>query len=67
MSSFFVVKGELAAWALGLDQDEVVSEEDVLVLEAAQPPVTMVKRRTWRMRHEDYRPIVVRRREPAER
>jgi hypothetical protein len=66
MSNFFIVKGELAAWALGLDQDDVVDADDQVVLRAAEPPA-LSKRRWRRMGHESYRPLAGRRRELAER
>jgi len=52
MNGFFVVKGELAAWALGLDPDEGVPPE--------APPPRQIKvprppRRKRRLGHEWYR------------
>jgi hypothetical protein len=66
MSGFFVVKGELAAWALGLDQDEVLPTEDAVLLRPAVEEAP--KRRKRRLGHEHYRQLpVMLRRELSER
>ena len=56
MNQFFVVRGELAAWALGLDEDEAIGAED---LELDQPVAATVTRRRlkWRIGHEAYRSL----------
>ncbi len=61
MSGFFIVKGELAAWALGLQDDDTIPAEDVRELfGAAEPPPP--KRRKRRLGHEVYRlPALLRR------
>jgi hypothetical protein len=66
MSGFFIVKGELAAWALGLEDDDRLPAEDVeeLVGVSAAPPP---KRRKRRLGHESYRHPVLWRREPLAR
>lgn len=61
MSSFFIVKGELAAWALGLDQDDIVPAEDTAALRATELPAAPVNRRRWRRGHESYRALTTRR------
>jgi len=66
MSRFFIVKGELAAWALGLDQDEVVPAADVSELREA-PDRTVPKRRKRRLGHEAYRLLTLPRREALAR
>jgi hypothetical protein len=66
MTGFFIVKGELAAWALGLDQDELVPVEDTLVLHGA-PEAKLPRRRKRRLGHEAYRQPMMRRRELVER
>jgi hypothetical protein len=66
MSSFFIVKGELAAWALGLQEDDTVPAEDVAELfRTAEPPPP--KRRKRRLGHEFYRQPVSWQRQLAER
>lgn len=65
MSGFFIVKGELAAWALGLEEDEVVPVEDTLVLRAVEEAAP--RRRKRRLGHESYRQLTLRRRELIER
>jgi hypothetical protein len=53
MSKFVVVRGELAAWALGLGEADIVSsKDDVLAADAARAPVRRKKRR---LGHELYR------------
>ncbi|MGN6487754.1 MAG: hypothetical protein ACTHLT_08040 [Devosia sp.] len=66
MSGFFIVKGELAAWALGLEEDDLVPAEDVeeLMRVAAPPPP---RRRKRRLGHETYRQPALWRRELAAR
>jgi len=66
MSSFFVVKGELAAWALGLEEPDVLSQEEVVALHAGPQPAAQ-KRRRRRLGHEWYRTPLFRRRELLER
>ena len=62
MSGFFVVKGELAAWALGLEEDDTLSSSEVRQLfGASEPPPA--KRRKRRLGHEFYRQPALRRRE----
>lgn len=62
MSGFFIVKGELAAWALGLLEDDTLSAEDTAELfGATEPPPP--KRRKRRLGHEFYRQPALRRRE----
>lgn len=62
MTGFFVVKGELAAWALGLDDSDTLSEDETReLLDKAEPPAP--KRRKWRLGHEWYRQPALRRRE----
>jgi hypothetical protein len=54
MSGFFIVKGELAAWALGLEADDTLPTEDVSeLLRATKLP--RPKRRKRRLGHESYR------------
>lgn len=66
MSSFFIVKGELAAWALGLQEDDTVPAEDVAeVLRTIEPP--QPKRRKRRLGHELYRQPFLRQRQLVER
>jgi hypothetical protein len=62
MSGFFIVKGELAAWALGLqDEDTIPAEEMVELVVATEPPPP--KRRKRRLGHESYRQPAARWRE----
>ncbi len=61
MSKLFVVKGELAAWALGLEDSDTLSREEVRELFQVQPPAP--RRRKWRLGHEWYRQPNLRRRE----
>lgn len=66
MSGFFVVKGELAAWALGLEEDDTLSHEEVAELHARpEPPPS--RRRKRRLGHEWYRTPFLRRSELLER
>jgi len=66
MSGFFIVKGELAAWALGLQEDDTVPAEDVVELfRPAEPPPP--KRRKRRLGHESYRQPMLRPRQLVER
>lgn len=54
MSAFFVVKGELAAWALGLEDSDTLSAVEVRELFGQPEPFTP-KRRKRRLGHEWYR------------
>jgi hypothetical protein len=66
MSNFFIVKGELAAWALGLQEEDTVPAQDVAKLFlAAEPPPP--KRRKRRLGHETYRQPFLRQRQLVER
>ena len=59
MSDIFVVKGELAAWALGLEEDDTLSQGEVRELfGTGEPPPE--KRRKRRLGHEFYRQPVQR-------
>lgn len=62
MSEFFVVKGELAAWALGLEDSDTLSGDEVREL-FGQPEQPAPKRRKRRLGHEWYRQPLLRRRE----
>ena len=62
MSEFFVVKGELAAWALGLDDSDTLPSDEVREL-FGQPEPPAPKRRKRRLGHEWYRQPALRRRE----
>jgi len=66
MSSFFVVKGELAAWALGLEESEPLSTDELVEL-YGRPQIVLLKRRKRRLGHEWYRTPFLRRRELLER
>ncbi|RYG85388.1 MAG: hypothetical protein EON59_12285 [Alphaproteobacteria bacterium] len=63
MSSFFVVKGELAAWALGLEESDVLSEHELVDLVELPGEPVVPKRRKRRLGHEWYRTPFLRRRE----
>jgi hypothetical protein len=54
MGGFFVVKGELAAWALGLEEDDRLSPDEVAEL-SRKRGVEAPKRRKRRLGHESYR------------
>lgn len=62
MSEYFVVKGELAAWALGLEESDTLSADEVREL-FGQPETPAPKRRKRRLGHEWYRQPALRRRE----
>ena len=62
MSGFFVVKGELAAWALGLEESDTLSGDEVMEL-FAEPKPPGPRRRKRRLGHEWYRTPFPRRRE----
>lgn len=62
MSEFFVVKGELAAWALGLEDSDTLSPGEVREL-FGQPEPPTPRRRKRRLGHEWYRQPALRRRE----
>lgn len=62
MSGYFVVKGELAAWALGLEDSDTLSAEEMREL-FGQPEPPAPKRRKRRLGHEWYRQPAQRRRE----
>ena len=66
MSGFFVVKGELAAWALGLEESDTLSGDEVMEL-FAEPKPPEPRRRKRRLGHEWYRTPFLRRRELIER
>jgi hypothetical protein len=66
MSGFFVVKGELAAWALGLEESDAPSTDE-LVARYGRVDLTVPKRRKRRVGHEWYRTLPMRRRELVER
>lgn len=66
MSGFFVVKGELAAWALGLEESDAPSTED-LVARYGRVELPAPRRRKRRLSHEWYRTLPLRRRELVER
>jgi len=66
MSSFYVVKGELAAWALGLEESDALSEREVFELQG-RPELPPLRRRKRRLGHEWYRTPLFRRRESLER
>jgi hypothetical protein len=66
MSGFFVVKGELAAWALGLEESDTLSGAEVADL-FGQPEPPAPKRRKRRLGHEWYRTPFLRRGELTER
>jgi hypothetical protein len=68
MSNFFIVKGELAAWALGLEDDDRIPAADIGELElfkAAELP--RPKRHKRRLGHAWYRQPFLRQRQLAER
>lgn len=66
MSGFFIVKGELAAWALGLEESDTLTGDELVRLvghiEAPAP-----KRRKRRLSHEAYRLSPLHRRQLVER
>ena len=62
MSSFFVVKGELAAWALGLEESDPLSSDELVAL-YGKVELPAPKRRKRRLGHEVYRAPLLRRRE----
>lgn len=62
MSEYFVVKGELAAWALGLEESDTLSADEIREL-FGQPEPPVPKRRKRRLGHEWYRQTAPRRRE----
>jgi hypothetical protein len=67
MSGFFVVKGELAAWALGLDESDALTTDEMVEL-YGRPELPAPKRRNKRrLGHEFYRTPLLRRRELAGR
>jgi hypothetical protein len=66
MSGFFVVKGELAAWALGLEESDAPTTEELVAL-YGRPELPRPKRRSRRLSHEWYRTPLLRRRELAGR
>jgi len=66
MSGFFVVKGELAAWALGLEEGDTLTDEEAdRLFGRVEPPAP--RRRKRRLGHEAYRLPSLRRRELVER
>jgi hypothetical protein len=66
MTGFFVVKGELAAWALGLEEDDKLSQIEVAeLLPLPEPPPP--RRRKRRLGHEWYRTPFLRRGELTDR
>lgn len=62
MTEYFVVKGELAAWALGLEESDRLSPEEVSEL-FGQPELPAPRRRKRRLSHELYRQPGLRRKE----
>jgi len=66
MTGFFVVKGELAAWALGLEEDDRLSQIEVAeLIPLPEPPPA--RRRKRRLGHEWYRTPFLRRSELTDR
>lgn len=66
MTGFFVVKGELAAWALGLEEDDTLTRAEVTEL-FGQTEAPTPRRRKRRLGHEWYRTPFLRRSELTER
>ena len=66
MSGYFVVKGELAAWALGLEQSDTLTRDEVDEL-FAEPETPAPRRLKRRLGHEWYRTPFLRRRELFDR
>lgn len=66
MNALYMVRGELAAWALGLEDSDTLSPEEMREL-FGQPEPPAPKRRKRRLGHEWYRQPAPRRREPLER
>jgi hypothetical protein len=54
MSAFFIVSGELAAWALGLEEDDRLSPDEIAEL-SGKRGIEAPKRRKRRLGHESYR------------
>jgi len=66
MTEYFIVRGELAAWALGLEQSDTLSGDEVKELFGSSEP-SAPRRRKRRLGHEWYRQPALRRRELIER
>lgn len=62
MSEYFVIKGELAAWALGLEESDCLSPDEVNEL-FGRPERPAPRRRKRRLGHEWYRQPDLRRKE----
>ena len=66
MTEYFVVKGELAAWALGLEDNDRLTLDEMREM-LAHPRQPAPKRRKRRLGHESYRQPHLRWRELAGR